>query len=80
MNVSRGQVINQHDLIDALKDEKIAGAALDVFDEEPLSQSSPLWDMEHVIITPHNSFVGEGNKDRLFEVIYKNLKEWVAHL
>ncbi len=77
VNVSRGQVVNQRDLIDALKDGKIAGAALDVFEEEPLPHSSPLWDMENVIITPHNSFVGEGNKDRLFAVIYKNLERMI---
>lgn len=74
VNVSRGAVINQADLIDALQDGKIAGAALDVFEDEPLPQNNPLWDMENVIITPHNSFVGEGNKDRLFRVILGNLK------
>lgn len=77
VNVSRGQVVNQNDLIDALKDGKIAGAALDVFEDEPLPAESPLWDMENVIITPHNSFVGEGNKDRLFAVIYNNLERMI---
>lgn len=78
VNVSRGQVIKQADLVSALKEGKIYGAALDVFDEEPLNPEDELWDMPNVIITPHNSFVGEHNSERMFDVIYKNLKEWVA--
>ena len=42
---------------------------LDVFEEEPLPESSPLWDMENVVLTPHNSFVGEENRARLWERI-----------
>ena len=48
-------------------------AVLDVFEEEPLPESSPLWDMENVILTPHNSFVGDGNRARLWETISKAL-------
>lgn len=48
-------------------------AVLDVFEEEPLSENSPLWDMENVILTPHNSFVGDGNRARLWETIKENL-------
>ena len=49
-------------------------AVLDVFEEEPLPESSPLWEMENVVLTPHNSFVGEGNRARLWEKIKENLK------
>ena len=49
-------------------------AVLDVFEEEPLPEPSPLWDMENVILTPHNSFVGDGNRARLWETIKENLK------
>lgn len=49
-------------------------AVLDVFEEEPLPETSPLWDMENVILTPHNSFVGDGNRARLWERIKENLK------
>ena len=49
-------------------------AVLDVFEEEPLPESSPLWDMENVILTSHNSFVGDGNRTRLWETIKENLK------
>ena len=74
VNVARGAIVNQNDLIDALQTEKIFGAVLDVFETEPLNADSPLWDMENVIITPHNSFVGEGNSDRLKCVILNHLE------
>jgi phosphoglycerate dehydrogenase-like enzyme len=53
MNVGRGPVIDESALIRALQAGKIAAAALDVFEEEPLSEKSPLWDMENVLISPH---------------------------
>ena len=53
MNVGRGPVIDEAALIRALQSGQIAGAALDVFEEEPLPASSPLWDMENVLISPH---------------------------
>lgn len=76
INVSRGQIIKQEVFINALKTNKIAGAVLDVFEDEPLPKENELWNMKNVIITPHNSFVGEGNAMRMFDVIYKNLEEW----
>lgn len=75
VNISRGAVINTDDLIAALN-TNLGGAVLDVFETEPLDENSPLWDMENVIITPHNSFVGEGNNERLFDVITTNLKKF----
>lgn len=71
VNVARGAVIDTKALIDAM--DRLGGAVLDVFEEEPLSEDSELWDMENVIVTPHNSFVGEGNQERLAEVIVRNL-------
>ena len=53
MNFSRGDVVDEKSLISALKNNKIAGAGLDVFHTEPLNEENPLWDMENVIITPH---------------------------
>jgi len=52
-NVSRGKIIDEEALISALKKGKLSGAGLDVFETEPLSADSPLWEMENVIITPH---------------------------
>ena len=73
VNVSRGGLIDTKALIQTLENEHIAGAILDVFEEEPLPNDSPLWDMKNVIITPHNSFVGSGNHARLWNVIKNNL-------
>ena len=75
VNISRGAVVNVNDLIKALNDN-LCGAVLDVFETEPLERNSPLWDAKNVIITPHNSFVGEGNNKRLFDVVIKNLKNY----
>ncbi|MEE1186408.1 MAG: NAD(P)-dependent oxidoreductase [Acutalibacteraceae bacterium] len=71
VNISRGAVIDTVALIESLP--KIGGAVLDVFEEEPLPLNSPLWNMNNVIITPHNSFVGDGNRNRLNNMIISNL-------
>lgn len=73
INVSRGAVINETDLINAVNSNKLYGAGLDVFCEEPLPEDSPLWNLKNFIITPHNSFVGENNLKRLENIIYNNL-------
>lgn len=77
VNIARGAIVNQSDLVDALQNNKLLGAVLDVFETEPLPADSPLWDMPNVIITPHNSFVGEGNNSRLAQVIFNNLIEFI---
>lgn len=71
VNLARGAIIDTEALIGKLP--SIGGAILDVFEEEPLPQDSVLWEMENVIVTPHNSFVGEGNQERLAEIITNNL-------
>lgn len=76
INISRGAVIDELALIAALKEKILLGAALDVFEEEPLSANSPLWDMDSVIITPHNSFVSTCNQQRIESLIIKNLIEY----
>lgn len=73
VNIARGAIVDERALLNAL-DKKLFGAVLDVFEEEPLSRNSALWEKENVIITPHNSFVGEGNKTRLFNVVCRNLR------
>lgn len=74
VNIARGAVAQTEALIAALND-KLSGAVLDVFEEEPLSEDSPLWDMENVILTPHNSFIGDGNGERIDRLILENLSE-----
>ena len=73
VNISRGGVVDTQALIEALKENKFLGAVLDVFEEEPLAEDCELWDLQNVVITPHNSFVGDGNNNRLNNVIMKNL-------
>ncbi|MDR0890157.1 MAG: NAD(P)-binding domain-containing protein [Oscillospiraceae bacterium] len=78
INVSRGGIVDETALSNALNSGKISGAALDVFETEPLPQDSPLWHRDNLIITPHNAFVSENNAERLFRLIYENLKEEIA--
>lgn len=73
VNIARGGIVDTEALIEHLPN--IGGAVLDVFEEEPLSEDSPLWNMENVVVTPHNSFVGDQNQDRLSYVILKCLGE-----
>lgn len=72
-NIARGGLIDTGAMVKALEN-KLGGAVLDVFEEEPMNENSPLWGMENVIITPHNSFVGDGNNRRMSNVILKNLE------
>ena len=71
VNVARGALADEAALTKWLQSG--GHAVLDVFEEEPLPESSPLWDMENVLLTPHNSFVGEENRARLWETIKENL-------
>lgn len=73
VNIARGAVIDTPALIRALHQGSLTGAVLDVFEAEPLPPESPLWDMENVVITPHNSFVGDGTARRLNQLILKSL-------
>lgn len=73
VNIARGGIVDTDALCDAL-DSKLSGAVIDVFEEEPLNEEASLWEYDNAIITPHNSFVSECNRDRLFSVIYENLK------
>ena len=73
VNIARGQLIEENALVDALKN-KLLGAVLDVFEEEPLSETSVFWELNNVIISPHNSFVSERNENRLFDVILDGIR------
>jgi phosphoglycerate dehydrogenase-like enzyme len=73
VNIARGGLVDEDALCAAL-DNRLLGAAMDVFEIEPLNRESALWDKENLIITPHNSFVGEGNGERLWQVILEGLQ------
>jgi phosphoglycerate dehydrogenase-like enzyme len=70
VNIGRGAIIDESELILALTEGKIAGAGLDVFEKEPLGVESPLWDMENVIITPHTAGSTEFYAKRVIEDIF----------
>lgn len=73
VNIARGGVVDTQALIKGLQTH-LGGAVLDVFEEEPLQADSPLWEMDNVLISPHNSFVGDRNSQRLARVILENLQ------
>lgn len=76
INVGRGQLVVEKALVDALTDGRIAGAALDVFATEPLPESSPLWTMPNVVVSPHMSGDAAGWRDRLVELFADNLARY----
>lgn len=78
VNVGRGEIVVTADLIEALRTGKLAGAYLDVFEEEPLDSASPLWDMPNVMVSPHSAGHSAGNEGRVADIFLENLAAWVA--
>ncbi len=78
INVGRGPLIDEAALLHALQTKRIAGAALDVFVEEPLPAESPLWSLDNLLITPHTAAVTERLWDRHSELIVENLRRLLA--
>ncbi len=74
VNISRGKVINEIDLTNHLLTNQNFYAILDVFENEPLENDSKLWGLNNIVITPHNSYVSNDNKARLFELIKLNIR------
>ena len=78
INVARGEVVNEPDLIAALQGGQLAGAFLDVFAHEPLPAASPLWDLPNVIVTPHTAGHSDGHFERVAQAFVDNLVRWVS--
>jgi len=76
INISRGSVVDESALIQALQQKWIAGAVLDVFEKEPLPRESPLWALENVIITPHIAGDFEGYVERVIRIFSENFAQW----
>ena len=74
INTSRGQIINEDDLIEALKDEKIAGVGLDVYDKEPLPQDHKLRFLPNALLLPHIGFVTAENYSKFYSQMIENLE------
>ncbi|MFJ6749791.1 MULTISPECIES: D-2-hydroxyacid dehydrogenase [unclassified Streptomyces] len=78
INIGRGQLVVEDELSDALRGWRIAAAALDVFEQEPLTTDSPLWDVPHLIVSPHMSGDTLGWRDALAEQFLDNFDQWAA--
>ncbi len=76
INVARGEVVVEQDVIDALRSGQLGSAYLDVFEHEPLSTESPLWTMNNVIVTPHTAGHSDGNAQRVAAMFLENLRRW----
>ena len=78
IDISRGGIVDHPALIKALNEHKLAGAALDVFPEEPLPKKSPLWEMPNVIITPHIAGASAHYDERAMALFAENLSRYVS--
>lgn len=78
INIGRGGTTDTDALEEALRQGIIAGAGLDVFEEEPLPAVSPLWEMENVILTPHISGLTVNYEERVMDIFLSNLQEYLG--
>lgn len=78
INVSRGPIFDEAALIDALRDERLASAALDVFETEPLPDDSPLWDLPNVLLSPHASGTHDHVSEYTADLFLANLERYVS--
>ncbi|HXJ86446.1 MAG TPA: D-2-hydroxyacid dehydrogenase [Candidatus Binatia bacterium] len=79
INVGRGPLVDEAALANALRTRHIAGAALDVFEHEPLPPDSPLWDLDNLLITPHTAGLTEKLWERHYELFSDNLRRYLSH-
>ena len=78
INVARGEVAVEADVVAALRTGHLAGAYLDVFEREPLDPASPLWDLPNVILSPHTASHSLGQNEAIFEIFLDNLARFRA--
>lgn len=78
VNVARGPVVDESALVDALEGGELAGAALDVFETEPLPEDSPLWGMENVVVTPHVAAMTDDYYERIAALVRENARRFEA--
>ena len=77
INIARGAVLDESALIDALRSGHLSGAALDVFEHEPLPEDSPFWDMDNVLVNPHSGSTSDRENERLADLFCDNLQRFV---
>ena len=78
INIGRGMTTRLDDLVDALNAKEIAGAALDVYEIEPLPETHPLWTMPDVLLTPHMAGHGPYLNDRRYDIVAENCRRFAA--
>ena len=79
INTSRGPIVNENDLVEALKDEKIAGAGLDVYDQEPLPQDHKLRFLPNALLLPHIGYVTAENYSKFYSQMIENLENCIKN-
>lgn len=77
INTSRGGVVNEKDLADALNSGKISGACLDVLEKEPMSPDTPLKNAKNCLITPHTAWAALETRKRLVDIVCGNIRAWM---
>ena len=77
INTSRGPIVNENALIEALQTQMIAGAALDVFDEEPLERNHPFLTLENTLLTPHLGYVTKENYNIFYGESVANIQAYL---
>lgn len=77
INTARGPVVNEQDLADALNHDQIGYACVDVVSQEPIQSSNPLLKAKNILITPHTAWAPRETRQRLLEVVYDNLKQYL---
>jgi phosphoglycerate dehydrogenase-like enzyme len=78
VNVGRGGLIDEPALIEALRNGRLAGAALDVFETEPLPDANPLWDMPNVLVSPHSASTVDSENMRIVDIFIENLGRFLS--
>jgi phosphoglycerate dehydrogenase-like enzyme len=78
VNVGRGALVDEAALVEALRSGHLGGAALDVFQEEPLPATSPLWAMPNVLVSPHSASTSDRENTRLTDLFCRNLSRFLA--
>lgn len=79
LNAARGAVVDEKALLDALRNKRIGGAILDVFEKEPLPSNSPFWGLPNVIVSPHVAGYSLNYHERVTEVFVENLRRYLVH-
>ena len=79
INTSRGPIINENDLVEALKDEKIAGVGLDVYNKEPLPQDHKLRFLPNALLLPHIGYVTAENYSKFYSQMIENLESCIIN-